>query len=223
MSVCSSRLAQGHRREQPAAAVVAPRADRLTARALKAALIALIATVAVLTGPADPAAAAPPGEFLGTTEIRNGGLDNMCLDAFAGEGGGNGNHVGLWRCNGGPTELWSLYRIPGGGAYDIAIYSPVTGRSLDYPASSNGAAGWQYELWDYRGWPGYSDGQRFAISCGLSHSECEVRVAIAGNYLMDAFASDGGGNGNRVGTWPYTGSRLQQWSFFSLDAVFSRR
>lgn len=135
-----------------------------------------------------------------------------CLDAHYGDGGGNGNRVGLWDCNGGITEQWYVYNNGSTGNYWMTIINARNGRSLDYPASSGGANGWQYLLWDFvnssgqQYWPYHHGGGEYEFSVLLG----------GGANVMDAFASDGGGNGNRVGNWSITGSPLQRWYFASV-------
>ncbi|RKT55208.1 RICIN domain-containing protein [Saccharothrix australiensis] len=135
-----------------------------------------------------------------------------CLDAHYNEGGGNGNRVGLWDCNGGITEKWYVYNNGNTGNYWMKIINARSGRSLDYPASSGGANGWQYILWDY--YP--STGQQYWPFWRSDTSDYEISVLLGGGAnVMDAFASDGGGNGNRVGNWSITYSPLQRWTFHS--------
>jgi hypothetical protein len=150
-------------------------------------------------------------QYIRTYKMVNTGT-GRCLDAFYSYGGGNGNPVGLWACNGGWTEEWHVYTL--GLAY--APYSYVfknarTNRCLDYPGSSGGSNGWQYQTWDCY----YNAGQRFRLdphpSGGGTHYVSNMLGGSAN--VMDAFQSGGGGDGNPVGNWVKTGSTLQAWRF----------
>lgn len=149
------------------------------------------------------------GRFYIVNEFTINGIA-YCLDAWYSYGGGNGNPVGLYQCNGGITEQWDVYDNGCGCFYWLSIRNARTGRSLDYPASSGGANGWQYETWDY--YP--STGQQFWPFWHSDTSDYEISVVLGGGAnVMDAFQSDGGGNGNRVGNWAITGHPLQRWVF----------
>ena len=172
---------------------------------MKNRLIAVLALVlGLLSGLAAPAAAAGPA---GTYHIRNV-QTGLCLDAFYSGGGGNGNPVGLWDCNGGITEEWLLIRR-GNFAYPYQLVNArLPGRCLDYEAASGGAPGWRFKLWDCN----QSTAQNFFYDGnGRFRVESSIRGGV-NNMLMDAYASGGGGNGNPVGIWPETGSPLQLWS-----------
>ncbi|GIG58644.1 hypothetical protein Lfu02_30160 [Longispora fulva] len=133
-----------------------------------------------------------------------------CLDAWYSDGGGNGNRVGLWDCNGGISEKWYLYNNGSSGPYWLEIINARTGRSLDYPASSGGANGYQYLTWDYMN----STGQRYWPYLHTDTNDYEISVELGGGAnVMDAFTSDGGGNGNRVGNWSITNHPAQRWTF----------
>jgi hypothetical protein len=188
-------------------------------RTLNLAMAGLIATVTMLGTLVAPAAAATTAAhnwvYRGRTQIRNSAAPYRCLDAFYSEGGGNGNRVGLWDCNDGITEKWDIWQDTlAHDGWDISILNARNQKSLDYPASSGGALGWQYELWTQA----ESTGQRFAVTCNPAPwANCRIQVQISGDSVtMDAFASDGGGNGNRVGNWSITDSPLQRWSFPKL-------
>ncbi|MFJ2578076.1 RICIN domain-containing protein [Kitasatospora aureofaciens] len=152
---------------------------------------------------------ADTGIIPGTYYIKNVGT-GRCLDAFYSWGGDNGNPVGLWDCNGGISEQWQISYTTSGGHFNMVMVNARSGRCLDYPG---GAKGLQFRLWDCNGylsqhfWPYYhSDTDNY-----------EVSVESGGGGLdMDAYASDGGGNGNRVGLWDITGSPLQRWVFVQV-------
>jgi hypothetical protein len=183
---------------------------------------AVAAVIVLVTTFATPASAAlhtdagilnllPDGQTTGPYYIVNKAT-GKCLDAHAGFGGGNNNPVGLWDCNNGVTERWYFTDNRSSGPYWIKITNAGSGRCLDYPASSGGANGWQYVLWDCVGSAG-STGQRFwpYWHTNTSDFDWSVELGTSAN-LMDAFASGGGGNGNPVGNWGYTGSNLQRWT-----------
>lgn len=170
----------------------------------------LVVTAALLVSIGVSTAAATD-RYLGEYAIQNVGT-GRCLDAFYSYGGFNGNPVGLWACNGGITELWHLsLRDSDPTRGIITVRNARNWRSLDYPASSAGSVGYQYELWDF--FP--SAGQLFVfVRNGGTSSDPQYIVLnkrTVGNYPMDAFASGGGGNGNPVGTWYWNGSALQHW------------
>jgi hypothetical protein len=143
---------------------------------------------------------------VGSYNIVNAGT-GRCLDAFASYGGGNGNLVGLFDCNGGVTETWDIRLRNDGQTY--LIWNARNGRSLDYPEVSGGAVGYQYTIWDYIA---SSAGQVFRIfPVGPNNSALISNDRASG--VMDAFQVDGGGNGNRVGNWGSDGSPLQGWYF----------
>lgn len=129
-----------------------------------------------------------------------------CLDAFYSEGGGNGNRVGLWDCNGGITEVWRLSTVST-GTFPYRLVNARSGRCLDYPAESGGAIGWQFKLWDCNG----SASQNLAL-VPQADGFYKIYMQRNGAAPMDAYSSDGGGNGNRVGIWNETGSALQHWT-----------
>jgi hypothetical protein len=108
-------------------------------------------------GSGSVAAAAPAAEPEGFLIVNK--ATGRCLDAFAAEGGRNGNRVGLWDCNGGDTEVWRLVTA-GGGTFPYRLVNAASGRCLDYPVESDGAVGWQFWLWDCNG----SRSQQFAVA-----------------------------------------------------------
>jgi hypothetical protein len=142
-----------------------------------------------------------------------------CLDAFASGGGVNGNKVGLWTCNDGITEQWHLYRVTYETRRVWVFLNARSWRALDYPAESYGAYGWQYQIWDYHSsilgqqFRDYYVSTRFPCEKYWECSNLEFANLLGsqGYNIMDAFASDGGGNGNRVGNFWSTGSWLQHW------------
>jgi hypothetical protein len=152
--------------------------------------------------------------FQGWFYIVNRGT-GRCLDAHSSYGGGNGNPVGLFDCNGGVTEWWAVASRIYRSDYTFRISNGRNGRCLDYPASSGGADGWQYTIWDCLG----TTGQWFRISDWNSTVGGRLlTVELAGitvgpNHHVDAFQVDGGGNGNRVGNYVWTGHPLQHWYF----------
>jgi hypothetical protein len=172
---------------------------------LKSTLTCLLAAATLSLG---LVASASADTYLGGYNIINQGTGG-CLDAFYSYGGGNGNPVGLWTCNDGITETWYIWKKSADFGYpgSYAIRNARGNfRSLDYPASSNGVAGYQYDLWDY--YP--SLGQVFYIGTdGLGTVISNARA----EGIMDAFQSDGGVDGNAVGNWFVTGSPLQHWRF----------
>jgi hypothetical protein len=123
-------------------------------------------------------------------------------------GGGNGNPVGLFDCNGGATTKWQVLWREGRFDYQFQIRNGRNGRCLDYPASSGGADGWQYVLWDCVG----SIGQWFRISdfnestYGWLMTGTAAGITVGPNHHVDALQVDGGANGNRVGNYVWTGS-----------------
>jgi hypothetical protein len=96
-------------------------------------------------------------------------------------------------------------RVSGRIARSYKITNVRSGRSLDYPGSANGNIGYQYGLWDY--YP--SVGQVFGLEFAPRLTWLIYNTEFPG--VMDAFQVDGGGKGNRVGLWWYTGSPLQNW------------
>jgi hypothetical protein len=150
-----------------------------------------------------PSALARQPEYQGGYEIINAAT-HRCLDAFSSYGGGNGNPVGLFDCNGGRTEEWHIWLNADARSYSIR--NALNLRSLDYPGLANGHVGYQYGLWDY--YP--SVGQVFGLEFAPHLTWLIYNTAFSG--VMDAFQVDGGGNGNRVGLWWYTGSPLQNWT-----------
>lgn len=174
-----------------------------------AAIRTCLAVCAMASAGLGGTAAAADDTYLGAYNIVNEGT-GRCLDAFYSYGGGNGNPVGLWTCNGGVTEAWHIAKKASDFRYPdtYAIRNARNSRSLDYPASSNRSPGFQYELWDY--FP--TDGQVFWLMRDGSAGALITNAWDFGGFV-DAFASDGGGDGNRVGDFPKTGSPLQHWTF----------
>jgi hypothetical protein len=134
-----------------------------------------------------------------------------CLDGFTDDGGGNGNRVGLWDCK---TSEWAQeWWLGGNGDGDLFRYTLTnrrTGRSLDYPASSGGSVGWQFILWDWVNSPG----QDFWIYETIDRDYAIFTRLGGTNKVMDAFAADGGRNGNRVGLWWITNHQAQRWDLY---------
>jgi hypothetical protein len=154
-----------------------------------------------------PAAVARTHVYVGAYKIINVGT-GRCLDAFYDYGGGNGNPVGLFDCNGGITEKWHIWRDDSARSGEtFEIRNARNFRSLDYLGDNT--LGRQYKLWRYYG--GF--GEMFYVTSPAADHSRMVGVARAPDGVMDAFQVDGGGNGNRVGVWYPTGSPLQHWWF----------
>jgi hypothetical protein len=174
----------------------------------------LLVVLALIASAGAPTAAADTDTYVGSFRIVNMGT-GRCLDAFYSDGGGNGNRVGLWDCNGGITELWHawLHYDENRGEFSYRFLNARNGRALDYPQSSAGDIGYQYELWVDHPW---SSTQRFRLSSDQRPGW--QMISLWGGGIMDAFASGGGGNGSPVGNWLYTGHPLQHWKF---ECVYS--
>jgi hypothetical protein len=176
----------------------------------------------VRPAPTRPGASAQADTWVyhGRFELRNryyldtSGNPNMCLDAHDDGGGLRRNRVGLWHCNGGISEKWHIWQNVSRPDWQFEIWNartPVDGanlRCLDYPASSGGRNGVQYELWDCVGTPG----QKFRMAWNEDLGAYIFAVELGGPHNhIDAFASGGGRDGNPVGNWAWTGHALQHW------------
>jgi hypothetical protein len=176
-------------------------------KALLRTLFRSVAVLAVALGLSSalavPASAAVPS---GPYYVRNLGT-GLCLDAFYSGGGVDGNPVGLWECNNGITEQWLLWTNSSSTEYPYRLVNVRSYLCLDYEAASGGEPGWRFKLWNCNG----SAAQNLSYNL---NDRFQVQSSKRGSYngmIMDAYASGGGGNGNPVGIWPYTGSPLQQW------------
>jgi hypothetical protein len=174
--------------------------------------------------PGGPAGTTLSGNWvrLGLYEIINS-QTGRCLDAFwenpwgRPNHGANGNPIGLWDCNGGGTERWWVWLDDSRTDWNYKFVNLQSGRCLDYPASSGGANGSQYQLWDCVP----SAGQWFRYSAHNPYRGGRlISVELGGpNNHIDAFWENNwgmpqhGANGNPVGNWAWTDSPLQHWRF----------
>lgn len=198
----------------------------LAAVVLGATLATVVATAAATADPTVMAVDDLPEPWSGTGDavlamgtfyIKNSAT-GRCLDAHADGRGANNSPVGLWECNGGASERWRVryltpYAYPNMSYRYYLINDMWPSKCLDYPASSGGANGWQFNIYSCL----QNSGQMFRISAFNQQADGRLlSVQLGGaNNVMDAFASGGGGNKNPVGNWAWTGHGLQHWRFIA--------
>jgi len=139
-------------------------------------------------------------------------FDNRaCLDAFASGGGVAGNRVGLFRCTGGVTQKWRVYRNPESDAYPFKFVNEVN--SLLCLTENGMGAPYTLEVCS----PG-STRQSFTTQAALPAGSGTYILWVNdpvgdGDILADAFGSECCRDGMSVGNWWFTGSALQKWDF----------